>query len=262
MKIFKLKYLILGIVSVASAVSCTKDDVVKDADLASIKSSNSFEFRDDINNYIIDGKLTYDRTEVANVAKDAWNVHYDFSKNRVVISTTPAKFEEYKNSNPEFKAALLENDKASKIPIVEPTGPAKGANRAGDIDDYTNFEIGGISKNDMLIYKHRFSNYNTKLVVAHAALYDDDLTNRATVEWNQIDAPYVDTENIYDLFTLSTVVDKLFFLSNDRNNNTKLTKTFYKNTSYGGTSTSFTLSNATTKNVTSTLDNFNPKSYK
>jgi hypothetical protein len=113
MKIFKLKYLAIAL-TLATLGSCASDDALQDGEKTA-SESNSFEFEEGYNNYVINGKLTYDRKEIASAAKDAYNLHYDGPKNRVVISSTPAEFEKYKNSNPELKAHLLANDEAAKI---------------------------------------------------------------------------------------------------------------------------------------------------
>jgi hypothetical protein len=109
MKIFKLKCLALALTLVTLG-SCASDDALKDGEKTASKE-NAFVFEDDIKNYVIDGKLTYDRKEITNAAENAWNVHYDFPNNKVVISTTTEEFEKYKNSDIEFKNALAENER-------------------------------------------------------------------------------------------------------------------------------------------------------
>lgn len=98
MKIFKLKFLALTLAA-SALVSCAKDDVIKEADIKAISESNSFEFPDEINNYIIDGKITYDRREIANSAKDAWSIIYDYPQKKIVICTTPSELERYEKSD-------------------------------------------------------------------------------------------------------------------------------------------------------------------
>ena len=102
MKIFKLKYLALSFLFV-TMVSCSKDETIKEADNAAVAASKSFEFRQDINNYLVDGQITYNRQLIAKAAETAWNIHYDFPHNRVSISTTASAFNKYKKTAEAFK---------------------------------------------------------------------------------------------------------------------------------------------------------------
>jgi hypothetical protein len=119
MKNFKLKYVAL-ILTVASFTSCSKDYAIEEADKTAIENSDAFVFEDNINNYVIDGEMTYDRKQIASSAKKAWNVHYDYPHNKVVISTTPEEFETDKKSDLEFKKNFEKNDtkeNGESIPI-------------------------------------------------------------------------------------------------------------------------------------------------
>jgi hypothetical protein len=102
MKIFKVKCMVLSFL-LATMVSCSKDETIKEADNVATASSKSFEFRQDINNYLVDGQITYDRQLISKAAETAWNIHYDFPHNRVSISTTASAFNKYKNTAEAFK---------------------------------------------------------------------------------------------------------------------------------------------------------------
>ncbi len=139
MKIFKLKYLALSIV-LATLSSCSKDYDLKEADKTATADSNSFVFEEGINNYVVDGQLVYDRKQIANAAKNPWNIHYDFPHNKVVISTTPVEFEKYKNSNIEFKTMLDDNAKTPESTTEISDNSQKITTNSSVFTDVTKFE--------------------------------------------------------------------------------------------------------------------------
>ena len=101
MKTFMFKILSLSFF-VMSLASCMKQDVIETKAKEEEEIINSFTFQDEIKEYVIDGKTVTDHQQIANVAKNAWNVHIDYPNEKVVISTTPKMFDSYQNSNTEF----------------------------------------------------------------------------------------------------------------------------------------------------------------
>lgn len=123
----------LFICLIAGSASCTNDSVLKDADQEAVQENNAFEFEDNISRYLIDGKLVNDRAEIANAAANAWNVHYDYPHNKVVISTTPATYDVYLKSDVEMyksyvegrNKALSEADNEPEVETIENTRSSK-----------------------------------------------------------------------------------------------------------------------------------------
>lgn len=109
MKIFKCKY-IACLLALGFLYSCATESV-KEFDEQAVKTDPIFQAG--IDSYIIDGKISSDRQKISNAASDAWNVHTDYPNKKIVISTTQEEFENYKNSNIEFKMALEDNEKAN-----------------------------------------------------------------------------------------------------------------------------------------------------
>lgn len=102
--------------------SCATNEPLIDAKNDSDASSNSTQF--DIipgMNYIVDGKKTAERDLLVATQRNAWNVHFDFPENKVVISTTEKEFNRYVNSNEEFKIRLEENTREAMNPRIEET---------------------------------------------------------------------------------------------------------------------------------------------
>lgn len=240
MKIFKLKYLALTLVA-TTLVSCVKDDVIKEADKAAITSSNSFTFDEAYKTYIINGNISFNREEIASAAKDAWNVHYDGSKGRVVISTTPAEFEKYKNSNIEFKKQLAESDKEAMIqnrpaPLVTKAIPAGGP-----------ASVLAIFENKVVLaytYENSTNNYFVQFVpTSDADLNATDVyrkiwnSNGSTVTSDFAQGLNHDFDAVFANYYGFTNVDGA--INNVKTASTH-TETFYKNDNYLGTSKSYT----------------------
>jgi hypothetical protein len=105
MRTFKLNYLAFSLI-VAMTSSCVNEEALGDADKSNAKVNNEFTFSEDIHNYEINGKLVYDRTEIATAAGNAWHVLYDYPNKKVSISTTQQEFEKLKNADAELKASF------------------------------------------------------------------------------------------------------------------------------------------------------------
>jgi hypothetical protein len=267
MKILKLKYVAL-ILTIASFTSCSKDYAIEEADKTAIENSDAFVFEDGINNYVIDGQLTYDRKQIGKEAKDAWNVHYDIPQNRVVISTTPESFEKYKNSNLEFKKALQDNDREAKKNSDEmmvnkalPTGAP-----ASYIAPHANQHL------IMFSYTKVTIDYNRKHFVSFIAGLDPDLSGRNAYEEiyydgigssanNHILTPCrLVNINFSDLFTSGSSKPTMKAYIVNESQTSSLTKTFWKEISYAGQTITYTVSK-NSQRIISGLQSFGPKSY-
>ncbi|WP_394758293.1 hypothetical protein [Flavobacterium sp.] len=97
---------------IATQWSCAVDEGVKQADKA-VAATSDFVIEPNMN-YFINGALTYDYDAVKVAAKDAWNTHYDYSKNKVVISTNPTEFEKYKKNDIEFARRFEEGNEGNE----------------------------------------------------------------------------------------------------------------------------------------------------
>jgi hypothetical protein len=266
MKIFKLKYLVLSVV-LSTLVSCSKDTAIETADKAAIAATDAFVFDDNYNNYVIDGKLTYDHKEISTAAKGAWNVHYDGSKNKVVISTTPAEFEKYKNSNLEFKNALAENDKAAlnssndskgsnaanKATVIPSGGPADVNAIYGDEHLITYIWDNGDVRHLQVFIPTAKANLNFT-ISTHVSKFNK-LTGAA------ISVGVASTTYFNSVFKSDSAYTNQDAVMQNESATQTLTKTFYQLPSYAGASTSFT-AGAQANCVLTNLKLFSPQSYK
>ena len=238
MKIFKLKYLMLSLVA-TGLVSCVKDDIIQSADKEAVTELNSFVFQEEINNYVIDGKVTYDRSEIANAAKEAWNVHFDYPHSKVVISTTPAKFEEYKNSNLEFKTALIEDDKASTHVTNKAVavGIHNGKYDAINYDSNLVFHFQNTTDKYHYIFV-RAANTNINSQVSTHRISNDGTLSTANLNLNSA-----------GMFTTNSTKG---FLKNNSNSQSR-TITFYKYIDYIGPNLSVTVGSNKSKRIDSVV---------
>jgi hypothetical protein len=104
MKNIKLKYFALSLMMILQW-SCATNEPLIDA-----KNTNNSQFDIDTKmSYAVDGKVTGDLELIKNAQKKAWNVHFDYSTNKVVISTTELEYNNYLNSDKEYNARLEGN---------------------------------------------------------------------------------------------------------------------------------------------------------
>ena len=242
---------------ITALMSCSKDSDIEAADKDAITKTNSFVFEKEINNYVIDGQLTYDRTAIANAATSAWNIHYDYPHNKVVISTTPATFEKYKNSNLELKNALIENDIAARKHDI---AARKNGNKELDNKDTmaSKAVIGmhGGKYNALNFPGHRIFHYNDSANSRHYLWPVNVATNTSAGIYN---VPNINSvgDLVYSGLLLTAIN---FFTGNSskgyiRNtaDNSDTVWTIYSGTNYTGTSRIFTLGRGTTRQL-STLN--------
>lgn len=237
MKIYNLKYFALLLATVM--ISCSKDDLIKEADKEAVNESNSFVFEDCINNYVIDGKITYDHKEIANAAKNAWNVHYDYPHNKVVISTTPAEFEKYKKIDTEFASRLNE------------TTTEKEINSRVTSDQL----IPGLPyHDDKLVFYYEYNVGSDSERIYHFArrnIPDVDVAFNAMLQLKTNSTPQIDDFNIMfmGMFNLPTATDNDFQIHVINHSSTSKTFTVYAGTNYNGSSRSVTTNKYSNKRL-------------
>ncbi|RKS95525.1 hypothetical protein BC952_1215 [Flavobacterium limicola] len=107
MKIFKLKHIAVVLIA-GLLVSCTATDTMPEVEQNATIETDGLPIENGTH-YVINGSVTNDINAVKIAAKDAWNIHYDYSKNKIVISTTPSEFEKYKKIDLEFASRLNES---------------------------------------------------------------------------------------------------------------------------------------------------------
>ncbi|WP_310556760.1 hypothetical protein [Flavobacterium sp.] len=263
MKIFKLKYVVLSLV-LTTLVSCSKDSVIEAADKVAIAETDAFVFEDGINNYVVDGELTYDRKVIAEAAKDAWNVHYDYPHNKVVISTNKIELDKYMKSNVELKNALLENDKNDKAEIAKINTPQVMASTFLPTTGLPSDILSGFEDKNLIVSSYRLD--NTKFFNQFVATSDDDLTNRNVYisgvdVVNNIQYPFELSENANYSYLFTGPFSYIRVVMINENSTSTLTKTFYKYKYYVGQSIIFTAPAHGYANLTN-LVSFDPKSYK
>ncbi|WP_310557075.1 hypothetical protein [Flavobacterium sp.] len=255
---------------VATQWSCAVEDSVKEADKAAAATSN-FVIEPTMN-YFINGTLTYDYDAVKVAAKDAWNIHFDGSTNKVVISTTPDEFEKYIKSNGELEKALADNDRAAaENEILErqnsllrftvpPGAPASFIPAFADISvigfNFRKIIAGGAELSESGIFSASSdSDISTKTIKQYsinestgAVLIDAAQNNN----YNLASILLSDVGNVYGF---------AFYMNNESKVNT-LTKTFYEGINYTGLSTTFTCAKNSNSNLTSLRKPAGIKSYK
>ena len=252
MKIFKLTY--LAFVLVAGLLgSCTATDNLPEAAVNAAIENGDFVMDPNMH-YFVDGISTNDKDLIESKMKNAWNVHFDGSKNKVVISTSPAEFEKYKDSNIEFKNALAENDKAA----LNNSNEKKGSDIASKSNATTSLPAGAPA-NVNLIYKDKsvicfkfFRQDNYVYMIQFIPTYSPDMHvpvllhtqafNRSTgatikvFEGTNQDITYYFPYNAGYYFLMG-----LKIMMNNESASNSLTKSFYTGKSYTGSSHTFTV---------------------
>ncbi len=108
MKNIKLKYFAVALMMVLQWSCATNETLIDAKNDSDIVSDTQFDVIPGMK-YIVDDKEIVDRNLLVTAQKKAWNVHFDFPENKVVISTTEREFSKYVNSNELFKQHLEEN---------------------------------------------------------------------------------------------------------------------------------------------------------
>jgi hypothetical protein len=244
MKIFKLKY--LAVVLVAGLLgSCTATDNLPEAAVNAAIENGDFVMDPNMH-YFVDGLSTNDKDLIESKMKDAWNVHFDDSKNKVVISTTPARFEKYKDSNIEFKNALAENDKAALNSSNEEKG-SDTASRTMPANAIDEINTTTMPNQNLIAITYTTAASNVVILYYISASFDSNTytTSAHVTYYSKTTGSLVYNEDNVDDFHLTSLLTDPYVLSfraRLMNDNPKITvtKTFYKNISYGGSSLSFT----------------------
>ena len=271
MKMFKLKYFVL-VVIIVTQWSCAVNDDIKDSNTAAT-NSKSFVFEEGIDHYIIDGQITNDRQIIVQAAKNAWNIHFDYPVNKAVISTTPDEFEKYKNSNLEFKKAFEHSDNVSTSDFSKSTFDFLATTvtiPSGEWDLYTEASRSSSRDSNIFVrYNNNSRGKSSKLLIGQVQNSDSDMSTFSNHQYNYdafVTITTLDDPIIYKFSDLSEIIANdykfptvILSLSNTSANN--LVKTFYKNTSMGGTGISVTVGSGNVNRITN-VELSDPESYK
>ncbi len=242
--------------------SCTKPDIIETAQKESEEIINSFVFEDGIREYAIDGKTVTDHPQIANAAKNAFNVHYDYPNERVVISTTPKMFESYQNSNTELKHALEQSDKAVA------TDNNNEDNRSARVTAAPPSYIPGFANKSVIgmRWKNTLNGITTEFFSVSS---DADLTtlavriNVTNGSGTILDEGKSGTVNFNDITKTSTTYVTVFkcYMNNESSTNS-LTRTFYTGKNYTGSSKTFTAPKNGNADLSSLRSSTGYQSYK
>lgn len=260
MKNFKIKYLSFAFMLVYFA-SCSTSESVKDIE-SSEQDTNAFVFDKDINNYVIDGVVNNDHEAIAAAAKDAWNIHYDYSENKVVISTTPNEFEKYRNSSVEtrneFETSTEEEQSTPPTKIRNLPKNNQSSNQVAratttdiDILDYEYAE-----HTDYLKYHHHYNgsasnDFNVKsyaMISNNTNTVSDDTVWEAKDGNNNSGIPLAISYSRASLFKSAGNTGNYATLTN-HSNSKKKSVTFYKYVDYVAPTSTVTLSKNTSVRI-------------
>ena len=259
MKICKLKYIVLVLIAGLLGSCTATDNLPEAAENAAIENG---DFVMDPNmHYLVDGLVTSDKDLIKNSIKNAWNVHFDDSKGKVVISTNPAEFEKYINANQEFKNALEENESNARIENKSVVQRVAAIPTGGPAT-----VVAGFTDKSVIMGSHVFG--STVDYYQFVVGSDDDLSNKtlyaktvstatgATVN----DFYFVSGANFSYVFN-NTVFTEIRIHMNNESGTSTLTKTFYKGKSYTNSSQSYTAARHGNSNL-GALVSFDPLSYR
>ena len=262
MKIFKAKYVMLALVA-TTLISCGNDDTLKEADKA-VAATSDFVIEPEMN-YVIDGTLTYDHGDIKVAAAAAVNIHFDQPKNRVVISTTPKTFEVYKNSNQELKDRLaaanykLTNDEVEKVQPSAgkyiPAGPPVSINAAFEdkaLIGYSYTATG--TSGDLIMGKFRSTSDSDMSTVSVFRIIHN---SNGTIDTNWANITGFGFTTVYN--STSAFTNQRLMMDNE-SATTSLTKFFYQNINFGGTSYFYTTAANGISDLIN-LKNLNVKSF-
>ena len=238
MKIFKLKYIVVVLIAGLLGSCTSTDNLPEAAENAAIENG---DFVMDLNmHYLVDGLVTSDKDLIKNSINNAWNVHFDDSKGKVVISTNPAEFEKYKNANQEFKNALEVNESNARIENKSVVQRVAAIPTGGPAT-----VVAGFTDQSVIIISHAYP--SSFYYIQFHATSDTDLTTRAVYEMQfrsdgtlRSDFTYQPYKYVSLIFSNSTYTDVRAVLNNESGTST-LTKTFYRNINFTGASQSYTV---------------------
>ena len=220
--------------------SCTASDNLPEASADAAVENGSFVIDPKVH-YIINGAVTHDFDAVKMAAKAAWNVHFDDPKNRVVISTTPAEFEKYIDSNLELKNAMENNEYNSKVESAKISQRSTAIPTGGPATVVSAYE-------DKSVIACSYNNSsNEKVFFQFVATYREDCGYMSGVHRMTLDATTGNTISDFQsgqinfrfIFQPNTLKFIRIYLNNEHGSNS-LTKTFYSGLYYSGSSYTYT----------------------
>lgn len=249
-------------VIVSTLGSCTKDDTLKDADQSNTEAKGEFVI-DPTMNYVINGVLTYDHNAIKNAAEKAVNIHFDQPKNKVVISTTTNAFEDYKKSNQELREGLaranynktndeVENVQPSAARYI-PAGAPSSVNSAFEDKSLIGYSYTGLSGGSLIMGKFvPTSDSDLTSTSAFRIIHNSDGT--VNTNWGTVAFAFTAVFNSTSSFT-----NQRLMVNNESATNS-LTKYYYANINFGGTSYFYTTGANNWQDMIN-LKNLNVKSY-
>jgi hypothetical protein len=113
MKITNLKYMCLFF-ALAIFNSCGVDNNLVEAEKPT-SQDNSSNGSEKIDNYLVDGELVYDHDVISKAVKNAYHIHYDFSSNKVNISSSESNYLKYLDTDKEFKKRMDKSKTDAKV---------------------------------------------------------------------------------------------------------------------------------------------------
>ncbi len=251
--------------------SCTASDNLPEADENAAKENGDF-FMDSNMHYSVDGLITSDKDLIKKSFTKAWNTHYDYSKNRVVISTNSTEFEKYKTSNLEFKKHFEGSGEFAEVKLHPNTNMNATTSRAtATASDYPHKQFNGISHPNHLmwyIYDNKVAPYTPNVLLVRNVSKTDTTTN------TDFAAHSISSTGTATSFDLNPYGSRMFHKAEDRktgdytmlrntSNSASKSVTFYKLINYGGTgSVTITLAKNTQIKYTYSTVGFIPASFK
>lgn len=271
MKIFKLKCIAV-VMMTGLLVSCTATDNLPEADKVATEASNGFVLPEKINHYIIDGKLKYDRKEIANAAQDAWNVEIDFVKNKMTISTTSKEYDKYVNANPELKAEMLKlkdikSVDESEFAVSKPIETSNLTGRVAAEIDYNNYYV--VNHNNLLtLGVHQLNPSETLSDDFKYWTFSMNANSNTSLQQNVWKATHAQL-NSGILLLKSAPPKTLFEYARGISNNAELSNHsdkiydvyLYKQANYGGTSVKLVIPSNYSERIGGLLCYYNGTSY-
>jgi hypothetical protein len=256
MKNIKLKYFAFALMMLLQW-SCAKTDIPEATKKESEEIINSLVFNDDIREYVLDGKTVTDHQQIADAAKKAWNVHYDYPNEKVVISTTPKVFDSYQNSNTEFKQALEQNAKAvatnsnneetrsAKVAAV-PAGAPPSIILAHQDKSMIGFSYEVITpRKTTLVHDFFIASSDADLTSTRMVIFSIDKSTGVS----ELDAFINPSYNFNNILKSTTSLTNFRCYMNNESRTASLTKTFYEKANYTGPSLTVTAAKNTNINL-------------
>lgn len=219
--------------------SCATNEPLIDA---KDTSNSSFDI-DTKMSYSINGKVTDDSELIKDAQKKAWNVHFDYSTNKVVISTTELEYKNYLNSDTEYNARLetnvVEAEKAEKNNSlrVSSTTATAGTYDKLNYPNHLMFVVaayGTGSRVDRLSHYFFIGPWNDTAYGRSVYAVRDD--NNGALESDFF------VPNGYKMFNPQAERRAAEFTYMRNTSNVSKTMTFYENKAYSGASKSITVS--------------------